>query len=257
MGKKQKEPPMEGAPLWITTFVDMISLLVTFFILLFTFSSIDAYDAFTFRKNFLGTRGIIDTKTGDAAADPPPLDVMSSMDIARGAQLPHSRPADKVAENIEEMGQKLTEEHIEVDLKDIAEGIAIDFDSRASFGPGSIKVNSTLKKSLVELARALENYPHKILIEGFTDSQFKATSRYQTSEALGLARALAAARVITENSGVAPEAIQLAGIGQERSRNQNSTAAERTVNRRIEVRILSLERSRAAKLDVKEGRSWR
>jgi len=256
MGKKQVEPPMEGAPLWITTFVDMISLLVCFFILLFTFTSMDAYDSFTHRKNFLGTLGIVKTHKGESATDPLPLDIMSAMDIARGAQIPHSRPPNAVAENMEEMGQRLTKEHIEMDLKDIAEGIAIDFDRRGSFAPGSIKINSTLKKSLVELARVLEHYPHKILLEGFTDSEFKPTGRYPTAEALALARALAAAAVMIENSGLASEAVQVAGVGASRARNENATAGERTENRRVEVRILSLERSRAAKLDWKDGKSW-
>ena len=44
---KQVEDGIDGAPPWITTFVDMVSLLVTFFILLFTFSSIREYDSVT------------------------------------------------------------------------------------------------------------------------------------------------------------------------------------------------------------------
>ena len=39
----EEDPGVEGAPEWITTFVDMISLLVTFFILLYTFSSIEEF----------------------------------------------------------------------------------------------------------------------------------------------------------------------------------------------------------------------
>ena len=59
-----------------------------------------------------------------------------------------------------------------------------------------------------------------------------------------------------ENSGLASEAVQVAGVGASRARNENATAGERTENRRVEVRILSLERSRAAKLDWKDGKSW-
>ena len=35
---KEVNDGVDGAPPWITTFVDMVSLLVTFFILLYTFS---------------------------------------------------------------------------------------------------------------------------------------------------------------------------------------------------------------------------
>ena len=51
---------IDGAPPWITTFVDMVSLLVTFFILLYTFSSIREFDTFTYPKNIMSTSGVID-----------------------------------------------------------------------------------------------------------------------------------------------------------------------------------------------------
>ena len=56
---------IDGAPPWITTFVDMVSLLVTFFILLYTFSSIREFDTFTYPKNIMSTSGVIDGSASD------------------------------------------------------------------------------------------------------------------------------------------------------------------------------------------------
>ena len=39
--KKREDEGVPGAPDWVVTFTDMISLLVTFFVLLMTFSSMD------------------------------------------------------------------------------------------------------------------------------------------------------------------------------------------------------------------------
>ena len=158
---------IEGAPPWITTFVDMISLLVTFFILLFTFSSIEEYDTFTFKQDILGTRGTIESQRGPNAIDPPKEDVMSAMDVARGAAIPHSRPPEMLSENLEEMGQKLTDEHIEFDAKKVQDGIVLRFGPAASFKPGSAQVNAVLEQALVELAGVMQYYPAPARRRGF------------------------------------------------------------------------------------------
>lgn len=240
----QEDPPMEGAPEWITTFVDMISLLVTFFILLFTFSSIQEFNVFKIPKNLLGSRGIQESRGGDTASDPPDYDIMSAMDVARGAQIPHVRTPDQLGENLEEMGQKLTDDHIEFDPSTTLDGIVIRFGPEAAFRPGSTEVNPTLRKSLTEFGRTMENYPNRIVIEGFTDSEFKPTARYPSAEAISCARAMAAAKVMLESSSLQPELVQIAGLGMAEPLNANRTPSARTANRRVEVRVLSLDKSR-------------
>ena len=115
MGQEVKIKRIQGAPSWITTFVDMISLLVTFFILLFTFSSLRDYEAFTFPKNILSTTSIW-SQTGKRDMYAPDDDYMSSFDLARGARTPHSRSN---VELLEQIGD-LYLEHLESPSKAIA-----------------------------------------------------------------------------------------------------------------------------------------
>ena len=243
---REREGPIDGAPPWITTFVDMISLLVTFFILLFTFSSIQEHDAFTYPKNIIGTSGTFeeDAKTDMQA---PAEDLMMAYDLERGSRVPHSRPTDQLLENIEEMGQKLTQEHIQFDPQHIGNGLTIRFGERAGFSPGSTRVNSTLALALREFGRTMEHYTLTIVVEGFTDSAFKPTPRYPTAEALSLARARAAAEVMVRASGLAPELVQVAGLGMLRLRSDQGqdTALGRRADRRVEVRIVALDAARA------------
>lgn len=245
MGKIKKEPKLEGAPEWITTFVDMISLLVTFFILLFTFSSIQEYDSFTFKENILGTRGTIHNKNGPTMVNPPDNDVMYAMDVARGGTTPHTRPADKLAESLEEMGQKKDAEHIEFDPRKVRDGLVIHFDDRATFRPGSIEINSFLMRAIVEFARTMENYNFMIVVEGYTDTAFKPTTRYPTPEALSSARASAVTKVFLDYSELSEHLLMIAGNGMANQLNENLTPIERTANRRVEVRILAMDQARA------------
>lgn len=248
----EEDPGVEGAPKWITTFVDMVSLLVTFFILLYTFSSIEEFETFTFPENILGTRGLIENDGGSSMVDPPEHDVMSAIDIARGATVPHSRPPQELPGNLEEMGQKLTESHIEFDPKRVTDGLVIRFGAAASFRPGSVEVNAVLHRALGELARTMEHYPHLLVVEGFTDSEFKPSPAYRTPEGLGCARAAAAASVMLEESELSPKLLQIAGLGMQRPLNGNDSPTERTANRRVEIRIVALDESRAGAVELED-----
>ena len=226
----------------------MVSLLVTFFILLMTFSSLEKFDAFQVRGDLTGTTGTLQNSNGSTAAEPPEWDLMSAMDAVRGADTPHSRPTEELLENLDEMGQKLTSEHVELDLKDVKDGLVVHFGERASFAPGSAQVPPALRQALVELGRTLEHYPFVVTVEGFTDGAFLASPTYPTAEALGCARAVAAAEVMVANSGLSPRVVQVAGPGAERPVAPNDTPIGRARNRRVEVRIVSLSKTRAAAL---------
>ena len=85
MGKKpQVEEGEQGAPDWIVTFTDLVSLLVAFFVLLMTFSSLNSWDSFQVRGDLLGMSGIITDSGGSSAVDPPEDDLMQAMDAVRG-----------------------------------------------------------------------------------------------------------------------------------------------------------------------------
>jgi chemotaxis protein MotB len=247
---KTIEEGIDGAPPWITTFVDMVSLLVTFFILLFTFASMDTADSFTYPKSIIGLSG---TWSDDSSRDmeAPDDDVMASLDLNRGARVPHARPLDELAENVEEMGQKLDDEHQEVDLNRVRDGLRIRFNDDAGFRPGSEKVSASLQKSLVEATDVLQHYPHLVVVEGFTDDAFRPTSRYPEPEDLALARAEAAARVLTDNGRVPASRLLVVGIGNRRRPGATQdTAVDRSKNRRIEIVIQAISETMSKRLEA-------
>ncbi|MCP5022257.1 MAG: OmpA family protein [bacterium] len=239
------EGPLDGAPGWVATFVDMISLLVTFFILLFTFASMQDYDSFSYPKNILSTKGVLEKKGGQYI-EAPDNDIMAATDMLRGADSPHSRPSDQLPTSIEQMGQKLTDEHIEFDGRNVQDGLRLRFDERAGFAPGSATVNPVLRKCLKEMGESVQYYQHLIVVEGYTDDNFVPTSTFRTAEALSLARAEAASEILLQGTKLSPKAIQLAGMGSSPLEDHmGKTALDRAANRRVEVRVLSMNEQRA------------
>ena len=119
---------------------------------------------------------------------------------------------------------------------------------RAAFAPGSIEVNPFLARSLGELGRTLEHYPHLVVVEGHTDSAFEPSPAFPDAEDLALARAQAAAAVLLRESRMPATLLQIGGLGHTEPIADDATAWGRTLNRRVEVRILSLSRTRHADL---------
>ncbi|HIG11676.1 MAG: OmpA family protein [bacterium] len=248
MSSKNEPDQPPGAPDWIVTFADMISLLVTFFILLMTFSSMDALEAFQADANLLGTAGTLTSSKGPTAVKPPAQDRINAMDAVRGAAVPHSRPAEELLENMEAMGQKDDDEHVEISLGALKDGISIVYDKRAAFMPGSAKLSEYLRGAVIELARTLENYPYTLVIEGHTDDHFLATEAYADEFALSADRAASVAQTMLEASGLSPLQVQLGAVGSMRPLVDNNTPLNRRKNRRVEIRIVSLSLVRAAAL---------
>ncbi|MEZ6014494.1 MAG: OmpA family protein [Planctomycetota bacterium] len=242
---KEVEDGIEGAPPWITTFVDMVSLLVTFFILLFTFSSIREYDSFTIPKNLIGTKGMQDTKGSHMEA--PTDDLMLAMDLARGSRTRHNRPVDQLSESLDAMGQKMTEDHMPIDLRTVGDGIRIEFDAKGSFAPGSAKIEPFLERALAELGKTVQHYPLVVLIEGHTDDAFRPSNRYPTESAMAIARARAAAEVVTGRGGLDPAMVQISAVGSSLPRAmEKDSAVARKMNRRVTVRLVAMGKERAS-----------
>ncbi len=253
MGQVEDDPPA-GAPDWIVTFADMISLLVTFFILLLTFSSMEENEAFQVKGNIIGTTGVLQDTGGESATPPPIYDTMNAMDATRGAQLPHSRPTEELLDSVSDKGMKATEQHKEVNLSAMKDGILLKYDERACFKPGSVELSPFLQKSVAELARTLQHYPHIVVIEGHTDTGFQPTRKYATAEALCVAQCKAVAEVMLANSDLNPLQLQISAMGTAypTSPNSNETADGRQRNRRVELRIMSNSEARAAALKQKD-----
>lgn len=242
---------IDGAPPWITTFVDMVSLLVTFFILLYTFSSIREFDTFTYPKNIISTSGVFDGNASDTMQAPQD-DLMLAMDLARGSRKRHTRPVNELRKNMEEMGQALTDEHIPIDLRGAGDGLRVRFPEEAGFRPGDDRVSAALEKALKELGDTAGYYPLMIVVEGHTDDAFVPSPSYPDPYAMSIARARAAADVLIEKGGFDPALVLVEGYGPDRPRVDASSALERRANRRVEVRLVSMSKDRVAAMQLGE-----
>ena len=247
--KEEEEPP--GAPEWVVTFTDMISLLVTFFVLLMTFSTMEEYELLDMRGGLPGDDGLHEHMNGPTDVKPPEHDINANTDPMEGGKEPHSRPDDQLDKHTD-AGTAQADDQITIDLNMVGDGLMITWDAEYSFAPGSVEINPKLEQALLELAEVLRFYPHQIVAEGHAAADHRPTALYPDAETISLARAMSAAAVLVEH-GVEEGRIQVTGHGDERPRSVANTAESRRSNRRVELRVLTLGRARAEQLKMQ----WR
>lgn len=223
--KKQEEHAHSES--WLVSYCDMISLLVTFFLMMMTFSTKDQFDVKEVGVGLLNGRGGI---WKNSMAFPQQEDIDPSMVDALSRDLASLSEA--------QAGEQKTS------IQPLLDGLTISFDVRSSFAPGSAEVNEELRKNLSTLAGALQRYTHLVVVEGFTDDHFQPTPDHPTAEAMGIARAQAAARVLLESRLLRPDLVQISSTGKLRPRTSNDTVTGRASNRRVEVRIVALKKPR-------------
>jgi len=215
---------------WLVSYCDMISLLVTFFLMMMTFSTKDSGDIKEIGVGLLkGRGGVWPSLKGSSFTQEIDPEVIAAL-----------------AEDLD--GLNAPDGSTSVAFQPVLDGLLVHFSQDACFAPGSVEIHPALERNLKSLARVLARFDQLAVVEGSTDASPEDVRDFASPEALGAARAQAAARVMLSSSTLVPEQLQIASPGRARPRSEHDTAASRATGRRVEVRILSLSRSRAAQL---------
>lgn len=236
--REEEEPP--GAPEWVVTFTDMISLLVTFFVLLMTFSSMREYDLLRIQSIMSRSRGVVQTEKSERMIPAPDPDHVQSTHPTEGARNPHERPFDELPEEQQSTGTA-QDERPDVNLNQIGDGMLLKFGASETFDRGSAAVNLGLQRSLMQIASVLAAYGHTVVIEGHAARDHAASPTFPDAQSISLARARSVAQVLVE-AGLSPERIQLVAHGDQRPADVADTAQAHNANRRVELRVLALDR---------------
>jgi chemotaxis protein MotB len=140
------------------------------------------------------------------------------------------------------LAQELNESRVEISqLKN--QMTVINLTSEVLFNSGSAQLKPAGKKVLSIIGESLNNYPDRaISIEGHTDNvPVGPNSDYQSNWELSAARSQAAVDYFQQITAVDPERLRVVGYGEHHPVASNETAEGRSLNRRIEIRILAPE----------------
>ncbi|MCA9322804.1 MAG: hypothetical protein KDB53_18830 [Planctomycetes bacterium] len=240
MGRdKQPDPPPSGAPMWIVTFTDMSSLLLTFFIMLLTFSSMETEKLKQAAGNLSGAFGAMTEFGRRSRPDVMKKDSVMARHTDRLGPTTPSLRTDQIEDEIRRI-QDREKYNVKIEVEDMLEGTRIKLtapDQLEIFRMGSDQLAPFATKLLREIATQFRTLPMRMIIETHVDSEIGNAIPNQTAYEMTLLQGLAAARVL-EGAGMIPEDIAVSPQGDARPVGDNATAEGRYRNRRLEILVV-------------------
>ena len=235
MGLPEEEAPKvdAGAPKWVVTFGDLMSLLLCFFVLLLSFSEMD-------RQKYKQVAGSLKQAFGvqrqTKVMEMPKGMKMIAIDFDQ--EVIATRIKETIGEQIDEMmSSQLEELRDQIALEEGDNQVIIRLMGESTFDSGKAEIRPQLKPLLKTIAKTLEDAPGDIVIAGHTDNVPIRQGLYETNLRLSSARAAAVAEFLLANSHINPKRISTMGFGEYRPIDTNKTAAGRQRNRRVEIII--------------------
>ena len=220
-----------GLPGWLATFGDLMSLLLTFFVLLLSFASMEEVKFNHAMGSLRGSLGVFDSEP--EMSQP----IRISMPLVRGS-VSQSNNIRKAAEALE---KSLSDEGMEGDvtLEGTATGLVIRIRAPVLYDLGSAEIKEGITPMLLKVGRLLRMLPNEVVVQGHTDNlRITGEGPFPSNWELSFQRSVNVVRYLITESGIYPERLATEGFGEYRPIATNSTEIGRQQNRRIEIHIL-------------------
>ena len=223
---------------WVMTYADMMSLLLTFFVLIVSFSSLQQSKFKQAAQSLQEAFGILDQYESMIELNNPvyPDRMQDSENAAVYYEM------QEIEHVILESG---LDREVEIQLQE--DGVMFRIQAPFLFGSGLADLKDEPRSVLDELSVLFKKFPYLIRIEGHTDSMPINSERFPSNWELSSARAVTVARYF-QGLGLAPERIAATGYGEYHPIDDNSSAQGREKNRRVEI-FLQLDKKDLPRAD--------
>ena len=233
--KKQAEPGLDPNA-WMVTFSDLVTLLLTFFVMLLSMSTMNVERVQKIMTSFTGGSGVLEyTDMGAVSPYEEQLKALSKLNLN---QLPDEEVLLDVflGRKVEGATAVFDDPTREISLRKTQKGVSLIFGSRLLFDSGSAVLKKEAAAALELAAKIINQINRPISIEGHTDSQpLPGSGEFASNWELSLARALAVRNFLVDRAGVKALRMRVAAFADARPLEDNATAEGRLHNRRIEI----------------------
>lgn len=264
MAKRKPEEPKKGAPAWQCTFGDLMNLLLCFFVLLFSMSTVDAQKFEMIAASFSETFSIFDAgataigdgvlisngvsqlneleqyinSTGKTAESDSEVNEMDEFE-AMAAQMEAAKMAasEELAEKVQEA---VTESSMDkdIDITFTSQYVQLTLKGSILFDSGKSELKQEAMPIVQKVGVILERYAESTIeVEGHTDNVPINTAKYPSNDVLSSYRALSMFEYLVQNTSLDPAKLKHSGRGEYMPVADNSTPEGRAKNRRIEIKI--------------------
>ena len=257
---RRKEDPPKGSPAWMNTFADLMNLLLCFFVMLFSMSSVNEEKFEKVIASFQSTLSILPgggASIGEGELISSGISQLENFDSYYNQQLSSQSDGQteeekditeayeqQELEESEDMAQQLEnalsqygiQDDVEVDFN--AEYVTLNMNGALLFDSASAELRDEAYPLVNKLGKILVTYDNNIIeVEGHTDNVPIHSSKYEDNNVLSMYRALAVANYLRDTTTLDPAYIKSSGRGEYVPIADNATPEGRARNRRVEIKI--------------------
>jgi len=240
MGKKKCPECETCLPAWLAAFGDLMSLLLCFFVLLLSMSSMDAKKVSEAIGSLAGAMSVLE---GGTKTEISKQRIQESTPIE--SQSETSEQVNRVAQAVSDANEMMKKgQGPAVSIEESQDGFVIELPASLLFKEGSAKIeNEDAILFLKRMALIVDTLPNTVdvSVQGHSDNGTPGTnSLYKDNWELSTARALSVLHELLLD-GVDPKRIHAAGYGQYRPLATNATKDGRMKNRRVELHFFGTD----------------
>ena len=217
---------------WLVTYSDLVTLILTFFVLLYTMTSgVEKTSFNSFIQYFQKNAGFL--PESQAAIE----SIENEIDTERLEEM-----MEEQMERWQAFADFLHEQDLssEVDIQLLQNGVKITLSDSLTFESGSSELLPVAKVVLEQVAEVLGDRVLDIEVQGHTDNVPISNMIYQSNWHLGAARSVSVVQYLQQMAEIDPAHFKASSFGEYQPVSENETADGRRKNRRVEIYLKDL-----------------
>ncbi|OLN33534.1 flagellar motor protein MotB [Desulfosporosinus metallidurans] len=264
--KREHEAEKDNGERWLLTYSDLITLLMIFFVVLYSMSKVDAQKFQAVAESLNKALGGGTPSKMELATSPTGPSLFKTGTPSAKATVPgkgtdpnnttYTDPASSNANKNSGQGnvdaEKMSIDAIKAKLDKFAadngiqatlvtsieeRGLVVSIQETLLFESGSAGITDRARAILEKVSTVLVSAPNQIKVEGHTDNLPINTHQYPSNWELSVIRATNVVQIL-QRDGITPNRLSATGYGEYRPIASNDTDAGRSKNRRIDLIIL-------------------
>lgn len=239
MAKKKKQLDEPTGNEWMGTYSDMVTLLMTLFVLLYSMSSVDAAKVQAISNAF----SVLSGKAADSILE---YDKYEGTEPIIGGESKVENTIEE-SENIEnrtmyESVKEFVQENrldSTIEIAQNEKGVVLQLKDSILFQSGQAELKTESSEILDKINTLISIMPNSVIIEGHTDNIPISNSKFKDNWDLSSIRATNVLRYFTEIKQQDPTKFRAAGYGEYKPKVENNSDENRAQNRRVNIIIES------------------
>jgi len=236
-GKAEVKKVKDNKDRWLITYSDLITLLLVFFIVLYSLSVVDARKFRAIAQSLAAAMGGSQSVLTEPGASLAPGISDDTLDI----EMEKALQEEEELERIRAMLQEYIDQHglsgkVTVHLEE--RGVVVSFQEVALFPLGSAELTPEARDTIGHVGRILLETTQYIRVEGHTDDLPINTSIYPSNWELSVARATSVVQELIKSLDFPAYRLSATGYGEFRPKVPNDSDEHRQQNRRVDIVIL-------------------